>query len=262
MKRIILGFAVMGLCANALAQSTFNDWAANGRPDFALNGDVAPADALGGIVTFADLPSFLGAASGVATEGFNGGATAPSAVNTCTEPVNDASNDVCFTPGQLLPGFALTSDNGGGIVALGDGFLGANQTTTVVGANTFTDLTLVDFNPAVTAVGMDILIGAPAPGDVTLTALDAAGGAIGSFTITTTAVDTTVFAGFTAATPVAQVIVDGVGGGGELMDNLYFGSAGAPPEPVQVPTLGGPAMWIMITLLAGIAAFFVMRRRA
>ncbi|GAB4183754.1 MAG: hypothetical protein Tsb002_06160 [Wenzhouxiangellaceae bacterium] len=261
MKKILLSIACVAASTAAVAQTNYADWADNGRPDFTLNGDVAPADNLGGVTPFTDQAAFL-AATNVVTETFNNGATAAGAVNTCTEPVSSASNDVCFAPGDLAAGFSMTSDNGGGIVVLGSTFLGANQTTPVAGANTFTDITEIAFSPAITAIGVDTLIGAPGPGDVTLTAFDGGGATLGNITITTTAVDTAVFAGLTSGTPIASITLEGIGGGGELIDNLYFGTTGtALPEPAEVPTLSNAALWALIALMLAGGAWFATRRQ-
>lgn len=261
MKTTLLSILCVIASSAAVAQNNYADWANNGRPNFNLNGDTAPADNFGTVTPFTDQAAFL-AATSVATETFNNGATGAGAINTCTEPVNSASNDVCFMPGDLLAGFSMTTDNGGGVVALGTGFLGAGQTSTVAGANTFTDITQIAFSPAVTAVGMDLLVGAPAPGDVTVTIFDATGAPLGNITVTTTAVDATMFAGLTSPTPIASVTIEGIGGSGELMDNLYFGTAGSTlPEPANVPTLSNMALWILIAVMLAGGAWFATRRR-
>ena len=261
MNKTLLGIACIVASGATFAQSNYTDWANGGRPDFTLNGATAPANSLGGVTPFTDQAAFL-AATSVTTETFDNGATGAGAINTCTEPVSSASNDVCFMPGDLAAGFSLTSDNGGGIVALGAGFLGAGQTSTVAGANTFGDITQIAFSPEVTAIGMDTLIGAPGPGDVTLTAFDTGGMPLGNITVTTTAVDATVFFGLTSGTPIASITLEGIGGSGELMDNLYFGTAGTPlPPAASVPTLSNVALWVLIAMMLAGGSWFAMRRR-
>ena len=143
-----------------------------------------------------------------------------------------------YLVGDVIDGFQITATGGTSddLIGLPGGFLGAGQTTDVVGANSFADVTVIDFSPAVPAIGMDIYVGAPGPGDVTIEAFDGGGASVGSFTVTTTALDQPEFAGFVSPTPVAQVVITGVGDSGELLDDLAFGST--LPQATEVPTLG------------------------
>ncbi|MCG8464878.1 MAG: hypothetical protein MI750_08505 [Xanthomonadales bacterium] len=263
MKKTLLGMACALASTAAFAQSNYIDWANDGRPDFPLNGEVAAPNNLATVTSFTDVAAFLNATNTV-TETFNNGLAAPAAVAACTEPVNSASNDTCFNPGDLLDGFTVTSDNANGIVVLGDAFLGPNQDSAVMGAQTFADITQIAFDPAITAVGIDTLIGAPAPGggDITLTAFDSGGGALGNITVTTAVADDIAFIGLTSDTPIANITVDGIGGSGELIDNLYFGNNAPPPPPVAtaVPTMGSLGMWLMIAFMLAGCTWFARRR--
>ncbi len=262
-KYFMAATAITTLCTAslALAQNNYQDWAAAGMPALDPVTADAPQTVLGGLTQFADQASFDAATGGFPVETFDNGATAPGAVNTCTEPVSSASNDVCFSPGDLIDGFMMTSSSGGGVVALGSNFLGANQASTVVGANTFADTTSIAFAPAVTAVAFDAYIGAPGPGDYNVTALDTGGGTIGSITVTTTAVDQGVFAGFTSTVPIATIVLDGVGGSGELLDNLQFGDPNTLPPAPAVPTLNQFGLLLLAGLLL-IVGVFAYRRFA
>jgi len=245
---------------SAWAQDNYQEWAAAGKPDQDPVTVQAPEAPLGGLTTFADQASFDAATGGFPVETFDNGATAAGAVNTCTEPVNSASNDICFAPGDLLDDFSLTSSSGGGIVVLGDGFIG--QSTAVVGANTFGDLTNVSFAPEVTAVAFDGYSGSPGAADVTVTALDGGGATIGSVTITTTADNVSEFFGFTSAVPIASITVEGIGGTGELIDNLQFGDPAVgpdlPPAP-QVPTLNQFGLLLLAGLMLVVGVFAYRR---
>jgi len=222
----------------------------------------APEVPLGGLTTFADQASFDAATGGFPVETFDNGATAAGAVNTCTEPVNSASNDICFAPGDLIDGFSLTSSSGAGIVILGDGFIG--QATAVAGPQAFADTLSVDFTPEVTAVAIDAFSGAPdlSGADVTVTALDGGGATIGSVTITTTADNVSEFFGFTSAVPIASITVEGIGGTGELIDNLQFGDPAVgpdlPPAP-QVPTLNQFGLLLLAGLMLVVGVFAYRR---
>ena len=244
----------------AWAQDSYQEWAAAGKPDLDPVTVQAPEAPLGGLTTFADQASFDTATGGFAPETFDNGLTPPGAVTTCNNTIDSTTTGPCFNAGDLIPGFSMTfiSNGGtGGLVALGDGFLGASQPTTVVGANSFVDNTEITFSPEVTAVAFE---GFGVAGDYLITALDNGGGTIGSFTVTGAAADSGVFAGFTSASPVATVVVDGVGGTGELIDNLQFGDPdigpGLPPPP-QVPTLSQFGLLLLagLMLVAGVFAY-------
>ncbi|MGD9582566.1 MAG: hypothetical protein AB7V26_02695 [Lysobacterales bacterium] len=259
MHRLLLLSVLVLVNSVAVAQTNYVDWAAAGRPAFALQVAPQPSAVAGGLTVFADLASFQAATNGGFTvETFDGGATPAGGVNTCTEPVSSLSNDACFAPGNLIPGFSMTSSSGGGIVVLGDGFLG--QATAVVGANQFVDTTSVAFGPAVTAVAFDGLIGAPAAGDITVTALDAGAAVIGSVTVTTTSTTATEFIGFTSLIPIASITIDGVGGSGELLDNLQFGVPAAAVAALPVPATGSWAVGSLVGLLLLLGAGWLFTR--
>lgn len=256
---MLLVLAIMAV--PAMAQSSYQAWADAGQPQLEPLTASPPATLLGGLTTYPDLASFQADTGGGFTiETFDGGLTGASALNTCTEPVSSASNDACFTPGDLIAGFSMTSSLGGGIVVLGDGFLG--QSTAVIGANNFAETTNIAFSPAVSAIAMDVLIGAPGPGDTLISAFDAGDVLIGSFTVTTTTTTDPVFAGFSSAVPVARIVLDGVGGSGELIDNLQFGTPTGVelPEAQVVPTMGLVGLGLLV-LVTGLVAFFSLRRR-
>ena len=172
-----------------------------------------------------DFDAAVGGGAVFANENFDGGATPPGVVNTCTEPVNSASNDVCFSPGNLVGGFQVTSSSGTGVVILGSAFLGAGQTTPVVGANTFADTTIITFTTNVTAFSADFYGGFNVD-VVTVTVLDEFSNVLGSGVATPTAVDAPAFLGAISPTPIGSIIIESANGGGELVDNLQFGTTG------------------------------------
>jgi len=257
-----VGMSAMLLAGSALAQDNYVDWAAAGKPDLAPVDVSAPDAPLGGLTAFADQASFDAATGGFPVETFDNGATAAGALNTCTEPVNSASNDACFAPGDLIDGFSLTSSSGGGIVVLGDGFIG--QSTAVVGPLTFADTFSVDFAPEVTAVAFNAFSGSPVVtgADVTVTAFDGGGATIGSVTITTTADNVSEFFGFTSAVPIASITVEGIGGTGELIDNLQFGDPNTLPPAPAVPTLSQFGLLLLAGLMLAVGVFAYRRYAA
>lgn len=260
MTRFTLLLASLGLVATtAVAQDSYQDWATAGMPERGTaNATVGSADIRGGALTFPDRASFNSAVGTLPLEDFEGGATAAGAVNTCTEPVSAASNDPCFAPGDLIAGFQITSSGGGGVVALGDGFIG--QPTTVVGANTFGDFATVTFTGAnVTAVALDAYSGSGG-GDVDIRVFDSGGTLADTITLAPSADNVSEFFGIFAPGPISRIEIEGTSGSGELFDNLAFGTGSQEP-PVSVPTLG-IAGTVLGTALLLLIAGFALRTRA
>jgi hypothetical protein len=154
----------------------------------------------------------------------------------CDEPVNNASNDHCFTPGQLIDGFDLTSTSGEGIVLIPAAFFGPNQASSVIGAIAFADSTFLTLDPPVTAVSTEVygdLTGdGTTPDTVDIEVFDASGNSLGTTSVLPTAIDNAAFFGATSETPIARVVFTAREGGGELIDALRFGPATLPPEQI------------------------------
>ena len=247
------------------AQTNYQDWADAGRPDLSDDQSrVAEPVNRGGLITFVDRASFDQAAGVLPLENFNGGLI--DAINdfgACDEPLNSASDDDCFEPGNLIAGFDLTSDTGLGLVALGDGFVGPGQSDTVVGAINFPSFAVVTFPaPGVTAIALDVFAGAGGPADVTVRAFDAADNEIGSIIAPAVGVDVSQFVGFTSPLPVARIEIEGAGGTGELFDNFAFGTPPPDlPESQPVPTLGLFGM-VLAALMLMMVAVVALRRRS
>lgn len=74
----------------------------------------------------------------------------------CLPPINSSSDNECFAPGQLVDGFSVSTGTGGLLVTLGAEFLGPGHTSTVVGANSWDDTTLVLFDEPASAGAMDV----------------------------------------------------------------------------------------------------------
>lgn len=170
-----------------------------------------------------DFDNAVGNPGALSAENFDDGATAPGTVNTCTEPVGSTSNDVCFTPGQLVEGFAITSSNSGGIVVLGGGFLGPGQTSAVIGGNSFTATTIVTFDPPVVALSADIFEGVGA-NTVDVQVFDELGASLGSASASPAGPDASAFLGIISSTAIGRIELTGANDSGELLDNLRFGS--------------------------------------
>lgn len=260
LKRILL---VSLFAVSAHAQNGGFTWqdAANGDPVPAGIGGTGGTTNLGaGLMTFADLASFQAAAPmAVNSEDIEDNATG-GALTVCGEPVNSASNDMCFTPGQFVDGVDATSSSGGGMVILPPGFNGLPSF--VLGAVTFADTTILTFTDGdIRAVAMDVFAGLAA-GDVMLTVLDGGGNTLGTASVTGLgALPDSGFIGIVSETPIGQVIIDGLGGNGELFDNLLFGTVNPLPDPPAVPALQTTGLLMLILILAAGSALLLARRR-
>jgi hypothetical protein len=194
----------------------------------------APLQPHGTLQFFTDADAFqtaLGVPPGITSETFDGGAQVGPFPTLCGEPMSSASNDVCFTPGQIVPGFEIRSTSGSGIIEFPPRFLGPGQVTRAVGATTFVDSTIVTFNPSIDAVASEVYGGLAATAvDVEL--FDASGTSIGMTTIAPGATrDIPEFFGAISPTPIAKVLFTGQNDAGELIDNLRFRVTGVPLPP-------------------------------
>ena len=221
---------VSGVLAASIASAGTVQWTRDSRmaaahPVHAARAHATPVRGTGVLQFFIDQPSFdssVGDPSALASESFDGGATD---FEQCEEPVGSASDDLCFTPGELVDGFALTSSSGTGIVLLPSEFLGAGQASAVVGAINFADTTNVAFAPTVTAVSAQVY-GGQSPDPVDIEVFDENGTSLGTTTVSPTEVDAPLFFGVISATPIGQIVFTAENDGGELIDDLRFGAVG------------------------------------
>jgi hypothetical protein len=153
-------------------------------------------------------------------EDFEGGAAAAGDVIVCNEPLDRASNDDCFMPGQLVPGFDVRSSSGAGVAAVGSGFFG--NASTAVGAVFVGDSTIVEFGQSTTTFAMDVfLYDGGDSGRIDVALYDADGNAIGYSNIQPAAGETQTFVGVIAPAPVARIELKATVGGA-FIDNLRF----------------------------------------
>jgi len=239
MKSVMFAFGVL---AASIASAANTQWVGSGihattaQPTRSAGTHTAPVRGTGALQFFTDQPSFdtaVGDPSALSAESFDEGAAD---FEQCSEPVGSASNDSCFTPGELVGGFALTSSSGAGIVLLPAEFLGAGQTSPVVGAITFADTTNIAFSPSVTAVSAQVY-GGQTPNPVDIEVFDENGVSLGTTTVTPAAVDAPVFFGVISATAIGQIVLTAENDDGELFDDLRFGAAG-PSTPDEIFTDG------------------------
>ncbi len=137
-------------------------------------------------------------------EDFEGGSAATGEVLICSEPVDAASDDACFTPGTLVGGFSVRSASGAGVAAVGSDFFG--NASTALGAVFIGDATIVSFGHGTTAFAMDVYLydgGGTGRIDVFLYAED--GAMLGYSHVKPQAGETQAFLGVIALQSVTQV---------------------------------------------------------
>lgn len=225
MKSSLLTFAIALSLPAAAAEQRWTD-AERPAPQ-ALRGPSHVTAPTGNVLSvFDDIEVFGTAVGGIdalALETFDGGATDAGTVGACSEPLDAASDDDCFAPGNLIEGFAVTSSLGNGVVALGEQFLGPAQASPIVGASQYAERTIVTFDPPVEAFSADVFNATV--GDFTIEAFDETDASLGTATVTNSAIDEGVFVGLVSSVPMARVVVAAAGDHGELIDNLRFGNA-------------------------------------
>lgn len=169
-------------------------------------------------------------------EDFEEGNIGPLQIAVLGEPLdgnpNVDGNGLGFPSGLSATNIAITTSSGGGLVGLGDGFVG--NVSTVVGANSFADATILTVTSDVkTAIGLNVAdpIGAFGAYDVAVRAPSGillfsgivnAGAANGSFLGVVTDA-------FNSIGSIQIAALDAAGaGGGELLDNIQLWVV---PEP-------------------------------
>ncbi|HEX5123376.1 MAG TPA: hypothetical protein VFV97_09010, partial [Rhodanobacteraceae bacterium] len=190
----------------------------------------------GALQFFTDEAAFdaaLGVPSNLTTVTFDEGAPVGPFPTLCGEPMGTTSNDVCFTPGQLAPGFGITSTSGDGIIIFPNGFLGPGQATRAVGATDFADATIVSFAPSISAAAADVY-GGLSTNPVDVEVFDENGNSLGTTVVPQGATrDVPTFFGVISATAIGKITFNAENDNGELIDNLQFRAAGALPPGLQ-----------------------------
>ncbi len=239
MNRSVLVLAVLLVVAApcvSLAQSNLTDTPVQ------MGGNVpSTAETVGNteVETFySDRATFQAANPGLALEDFETPLHPPGAGSLigCPEPADANGSVGCYNPGDLLVGFSMTSPGAGTPgqeLVLIEGAAGFGTPAGVVlGSNTYIASTRVTFDPAVTALGFDIItVLSGNPVDIVI--YDAAGAPINSQTGVPAGAAGS-FWGVDSDTPIAAVeITDPSQGDVELLDNMEFGD----PVPVELQSI-------------------------
>ncbi len=207
-----------------------------------------PEGTRNGLTFYYNRAGFDAAFPGLPVEGFENGSMPNASVDAIPHPLDEFSNNLYFSPGDILPGIRFMASNthtGDEIAVLGATFSGAPSKTAV--ANFFSDYYRILFNPPVYAAGMDLqsFLGA---GWCTVEVYDNVGALLG--TDVSAANATGVFWGVSGPGLIGEIRIIDQGGGAEGADNIAFGGQ-------EVP-LSDYAIFIGIGL---ILAFAVIRFR-
>ncbi|MFB9067674.1 choice-of-anchor D domain-containing protein [Pseudofulvimonas gallinarii] len=230
------GWPLAAILAALAPAATATDQGGHHWPVGATTGAPAGSEAgRGGLQLFADRQALLDAAAGLALteEDFSGGFVPSTGVRVCFQALGHRSNDPCFRPGTLAPGFGIRGSRGSifdanaldvDVVVLGRDLF--DMPTEVVG-NNLLDLprnpTRIDFDPHPTVVGMDVY-DATQGLEVRIEAYAEDDTLIGAFAVQPAALNIGAFAGFISDVPVRRVEVNAINdGSGEMIGRLLFG---------------------------------------
>lgn len=212
--------------------SRYSDVPQGTEPTPWVGGPVTPGESVRALAFWTDRTLFDAAFPGLPTEDWSATIVAPGTILSCTPPLNSTTNDACFATGTVLPGLELAvnvTSGGGEYVVLGAGAFG--NTNVLVGPNSFPDDVVLNFDPAVRAVGFD-LVNPGTPGTSYSVEIFGPGGSLGTTTAIDGAegnfwgVDSTDIGGITS------IVFDGGGlsDGAELTTLVTFGGEPVPVE--------------------------------
>ncbi|GHC55742.1 T9SS type A sorting domain-containing protein [Ulvibacter litoralis] len=149
------------------------------------------------------------------SEDFAGG---PSGITECGIVISNAG-DGCYAAGELELGFDVMASNSTNVISIPGGAIG--NVDPLVGANTFTEYTIINFAPDVYAVGMDLWENSDPSVDIRVFGT---GGALIDVLTIAVPVGVQTFFGVIADEPITKMEIEGINGSGELFGNFLFGA--------------------------------------
>ncbi len=233
---LMLIFLVVGTAVADQEVVRYSDVPPGTQPAPWVGGPIAPGENLPLLTFWTDRALFDAAFPGLPTEDWSGTSVPAGGVASCAPPLNSTTNDACFTAGSVLPGIELNvnvTTGGGQYVVLGVGFL--SNTNILVGPNSFVDDLVLNFNPAVRAVGFDV-VNPMTPGLTYNVEIFGTGGSLGTTTVTDGSegnfwgVDSTDVGGITS-------IVFNGGGLSENSELTALVTFGGDPVPVELQSI-------------------------
>jgi hypothetical protein len=150
---------VAGLAVADGPYNQYSDVPSGTQPGASNPGVSHEGGTLRSLTFYNDRATFDAAFPGLPTEDWSNTLVAPAAIEACPGPFNSATNNTCFAPGGILDGIELDfvpdPTSTFQLVVIGAGALG--NTAVLAGPNTFADDMVFNFNPAVRAVGLDLV---------------------------------------------------------------------------------------------------------
>lgn len=213
------------------------------------------------VVFFDNQNSFNNSCSEVALEDFEDTNLLPNSSSGCTGPFNSFTDNDCYSPGALIPGFSINAiDPQNPAIPLVTKTPSSSGFTNVgVGPNFFVDDLEITFNGLVLGTGL-VLTTSQNDKTLQVRVFGEGNGLLGTTTVNVVNPIGT-FLGVLASEPISRIEVDEIGAtiGGEFLYELSFGSCGIVPV-TAVPTL---SEWGLISMagILGIVGFMVIRRR-
>jgi len=219
MKKITLFF--MMVSAAAFAQSGSYLDATPQEPSGNTNGLAIITQSEGVIDTYDNLTDFndnliiFCVDTTLTSEDFTGG---PAGITDCGLTIS-SGGDSCFGAGEIEDGFVTEASNSTTLINIPPGAIG--NTDSLIGATTFAEYTIINFDPNVYAVAMDIWENNDPNTEVRI--FDAGGTLIETLQVTTPTNAQTFF-GFIADEPISKVELQGSNDSGELFGNFLYGA--------------------------------------
>ena len=150
----------------------------------------------------------------------------------CLDLINSGTTGPCFQPGEIIPGVDFTYDGPPGFLTLtlGSDYLGVHQLDIVWGPRLYKYPLLINFTSATFAAGMDIYI--DGGGNVDIFVLNTGGETIGFTSISPSSTEFQ-FMGVESASQIGSIIIEGIAGTGEFIDNFSMSDVPIPVELVS-----------------------------
>ena len=225
---------VLMVAGVAAADTPFNDYSSvpPGTPPGPAGGQTTQAGNTEALAFYNDRTAFQVANPGLTVEDFSGTSVPPDGVLACDPPFNELTSNDCFSQGAITSGVSVelipNVDSSLLNVVLTPAFF--DLSCVAVGPNTFSDDSSIDFNPAVRAVGLDLVspIAGAVPFDIEIFGPGGSLGTTSAFACLNEpcfwGVDSNDIGGITS------VVFTSAAGDGELFCNVEFGGEPVPVE--------------------------------
>ncbi len=159
--RVVIVVSLMLIAGMAVADQPYTQYTdiPPGNQTAGEAGEGNQPGAIRALTFYSDRTVFGVAFPGLPTEDFSGTLVAGGSIVSCPVPWNSTTDNACFGPGGIMAGIELDvniqGDGTGEGVVLGVGSFG--NTNIWVGPNSFGDDLVLNFDPAVRAVGFDLV---------------------------------------------------------------------------------------------------------